>query len=216
MTITRERFSQGMSYEECKSKMPRNRELLEQIERQLALSAEDLAPFRSLPQSFDVLVLALDPCPDVATNLPILERIAKETGKLNLRFFMRDDNKDLMAEFMNGPYESVPVFAFYDPAFNLRSVFIERPKSVTDVRAQKTREIHSQHPEFGPVGGPAGDLADDVRDRLRQAVYGMRADTQDFYVKETINDLRDLAKELGKSASDGAAKWRGNLLAVPA
>jgi hypothetical protein len=128
---------------------------------------------------------------------------------------MRDDNKDLMAQFMNGPYESVPVFAFFDDDFNLHSVFIERPKSVTDLRAQKTAEIHAQNPEFGAVGAPASELPEDARTRLAAAVRDMRAATQDDYIRESIREMRELAGELATSTG-GTAKWRGNLLAVPA
>src|SRR5437773_10223903 len=134
MVFTRERFNQGMTYEEAKAKLPRNLPNIEENERDLKLNDSDLAPWRALPENYNVLVLVIDPCPDVYTNLPILNKIAQESGKLNLSIFMRDDNKDLMSQFMNGPYESVPVFAFFDQDFNLRSVFIERPKSVTTMR----------------------------------------------------------------------------------
>ena len=46
------------------------------------------------------------------------------------------------------------VLAFFDKDMNLRSVFIERPKSVTDLRAQKTNEIQASNPDFGPVVHP--------------------------------------------------------------
>ncbi len=214
MTLTRERFNQGLSYEQAKAKMPRNLPQIEQMERDLKVAERDLAPWRSLPQSYNVMVLVIDPCPDVYTNLPILERIANESGKLNVRIFMRDDNRDLMAEFMNGPYESVPVFAFYDQGFNLRSVFIERPKSVTDVRAEKTREIHERNPEFGPVGTSPAEIAADARERYQAAIRQMRADTTDLYVRESLRELAEIAGEL--AASPAAARWRGNLVTVRA
>ena len=214
MTLTAERFKLGMSYAEIKPKLPRNEPQMNQIEQEIKLTEADLAPWRKLAQPVNVMVLVIDPCPDVYTNLPILERIARESGKLNVSIFMRDDNKDLMAEFMNGPYESVPVFAFYDPSFNLHSVFIERPKSVTDLRAEKTREIHQQNPEFGPVGTSANQMADDVRARYQAVTNQMRLDTKSFYIRETIRELGEIAEEL--AAKPATAKWRGNLVAVPA
>lgn len=214
MTLTADRFSKGMTYEEVKGHMPRNLPEIERTERELHLAEGDLAPWRTLSQYYNVLVLVIDPCPDVYTNVPILQRIAKETGKLNLGIFMRDDNKDLMAQFMNGPYESVPVFAFYDPDFNLRSVFIERPKTVTDLRAERTREFHAQNPDFGPMGTSPTTMAEDVRARYQAAIAQMRAQTAEFYRSETIRELREIARDL--AANPAQAKWRGNLLAVPA
>lgn len=214
MTLTSERFKQGMTYQEVKTRMPRNLSQMEQNERDLKLTEEDLRPWRSLSQTYNVLVLVIDPCPDVYTNLPILERIANETGKLNIGIFMRDENKDLMAQFMNGPFESVPVFAFYDQAFNLKGVFIERPKSVTDLRAEKTRDIHERNPEFGPVGTSPAQMAEETRERYQAAIRDMRADMTQFYVRESIRELGRIADDL--AANPATAKWRGNLLGVPA
>jgi hypothetical protein len=214
MAVTRERFNQGMTYEEIKAVMPRNLAQMEQFERDIKLSEGDLAPWRGLSQKYSVLVLAIDPCPDVQANLPILERIARETGKLDVRYFMRDENKDLMAQYMNGPYESVPVFAFYDEAFNLQSVFIERPKSVTELRAQKTRELYAQDASFGPVGTSPSQMPEDARERYGAAIRRMRADTTGFYLSESIRELGEIAREL--AAKPVTARWWGNLVAVPA
>lgn len=216
MTVTRERFNQGMTYDQFKASMTQTGEQLDRNERELVLSTDDLAPFASLPQPFDVLVLVTETCPDVITNVPILGRIAKQTAKLNVRVFMRDDNKDLMAQFMNGPYESVPVFAFFDRAFALRSVFVERPRSVTELRERKAREFHDEHPELGPYGASAGELKEDARHRLRQVTNQIRSETASFYVRETTRELREIAEELGRGVNDGLPRWRGNLAAVPA
>ena len=214
MAVTRERFNQGMSYEESKAKMPRNQAAIEQFERDIKLTDQDLAPWRGLSQNHSVLVLVIDPCPDVQLNVPLLVKIARETGELNVRVFMRDDNKDLMAQFMNGPYESVPVFAFFDQDFNLRSVFIERPKSVTDLRVEKTRAIHESDTAFGPMGTSAAEYPDDVRARYQDAIRQMRAETTDYYLAESIKAMGELAADL--AANPTSAQWRGNLLAVPA
>jgi hypothetical protein len=214
LSITRERFNQGMTYEEAKAVMPRNLPNIEATERDLQLTDADLAPWRALPESYNVLVLVIDPCPDVYTNLPILARIARETGKLDVRIFMRDDNKDLMGQFMNGPYESVPVFAFHDQDFNLQSVFIERPKSVTQHRAQLTAKIHESDPSFGPMGTSASQMAEDVRQRYQAAINQMRAETRSFYFQESIKELGNIAREL--AAKPASAQWHGNLVAVAA
>jgi hypothetical protein len=215
MAVTRERFDQGMTYAQARDKLERNRPNIERIEGMIKLTDQDVAPFRNLRDTYNVLVLVIDPCPDVYTNVPILNRIAEASGKLNVRIFMRDDNKDLMAQFMNGPYESVPVFAFYDKDMNLRSVFIERPKSVTDLRAQKTNEIYQSSPDFGPVGRSASDMPEDVRVKFQAAVNEMRTSTTDFYIKESIRALGEIAGELARGGS-GEAKWHGNLLGAVA
>src|SRR6187549_914102 len=117
MAVTRERFEQGMSFDQYQAQMTRNQEQFAR-NAQIELSEQELAPFNNLSQPLNVLVLAEDWCGDVVANLPILGAIAKKSGKLNLKIFVKDDHKDLIAQYMNGPYESVPVFAFFDQEMN--------------------------------------------------------------------------------------------------
>src|SRR4051812_6098831 len=126
MSVTAERFAQGLTYEEFKAVMTKNREKLESNERGLDLHAEDLAVFKSLPETFNVLAIGEDWCTDVIDNLPIVARIAAESGKLNLRVFLRDQNLDLMDQFLKeGKHRSIPSIVFFDDQFNEIGRFIE-------------------------------------------------------------------------------------------
>ncbi len=212
VALTQERFNQGVSYAEAKERMPRNKPNMDRIEGLVKLSEQDLAPWRALPEPVNAMVLVIDPCPDVYTNLPILQKIATETGKVNIKIFFRDDNKDLMADFMNGPFESVPVIAFYDKGMGLRTVFIERPKTVTELRMERTKEIHAANPDFGPFGRTPAEMDEAVRAKFQGAINEMRTNTTDFYMSESIREFREIAGELAK-AGNSSAKWRGNLLA---
>src|SRR5919201_1142226 len=193
MSITRERFAQGMTYEQWKAQMTRNRERFEDNERTVVLTDEDLAAFRSLPKPLHVMVLAEDWCGDVVANLPILGRIANESGKLDVRVFLRDRNADLMDQYLNqGTFRSIPVFAFFDDGFRGVGVFIERPQSVTELRERKRREIYSSDPAFGSPNDPADALPEDVRQRLQGAIVAMRLETKPFAEREVIRELREL------------------------
>ncbi len=216
MGVTRERFNQGLTYEQFKGVLKGNREQFEANDAKLELSDADLAPFRALPTTLDVVVVVTETCPDVIMNVPILNRIAQETGKLNPRIFLRDDNKDIMSQYMNGPYESVPVFAFFDPNWNQLGVWIERPRGVTDLRDAKTREIYASDPAFGSPDAPPSALPEEVRGRLQQLIKQMRTDTNVAYARETIRDLGEMMHEIGRGTANGQPQWRGNLAAVAA
>ena len=193
MSIDRERFEQGLTYDAWKAQMTRNRERFEDNEQSAPVSDEDLAAFRALPRPLKVLVLAEDWCGDVVANLPILGRIAKSTGKLDLRVFLRDQNLDLMEQYLNeGKFRSIPVFAFFDDAFRPLGVFIERPRSVTELRERKRREIYARDAAFGSPSDPADRLPEDVRQRLQEALLQMRAETKAFADREVVRELREL------------------------
>ena len=116
MAVTRERFEQGLTYGEYKEQMTRSREQFEQNEREVSIDPLDLAAQQS-PRPLNVLVIAEDWCGDVIANLPVLGRLARDSGTLNLRVFLRDQNLDLMDQCLKeGKYRSIPVFVFFDEA----------------------------------------------------------------------------------------------------
>ena len=196
MAVTRERFDSGMTYDEYKAQMTRNRERLEANERSLQIDPADLAAFRNPPQPLNVLAIAEDWCGDVIANLPILGRLAAESGKLNVRVFLRDQNLDLMDQYLKeGKFRSIPTFVFFDESFNQVGWFSERPDSVTRLWQQKRREIFAQHPGFGSPDTPIDQLSEDVRVRLSQAMAAMRAEAEGFANREVIRELRQIVDQ---------------------
>jgi hypothetical protein len=194
MTIDRARFDQGLTYEAYKDQMTRNRDRLEENEQRFAPTKEDLAALRALPRAVKVVVLAEDWCGDVIANLPVLGRLAKDSGKLDVRIFLRDQNDDIMQRYLNkGQFKSIPVFVFFDGDFRELGHWIERPASVTEVRAKRRKDIFAAHPEFGSPDAPVDQLAEDVRVRLQAELAKMRDETAKFANAEVVRELREIA-----------------------
>ena len=195
--MDKERFASGLTYEAYKTAMSRNRERVEANEQRVQLDPEAVRFFRSLPRPINVVVLAEDWCGDVIANLPVLGRLAKEVGTLNVRIFYRDQNIDLMERWLNqGKYQSIPVFAFFDESFRELGHWIERPASVTELRARKRRDIYAAHPEFGPSDAPVDQLSDEIRAKLQSELQKMRDDTTAFANAEVQRELRELVAAL--------------------
>jgi hypothetical protein len=194
-TIDRARFNSGLTYDQYKDQMTRNRDRVEANEARVAIDPGDLDAFRSLNGPIHVLALAEDWCGDVIANLPVLGALARGSGTLDLRIFLRDQNKDLMQRYLNqGKYESIPVFAFFDDEFKEIGVFTERPASVTERRAEQRRQIHAEHPEFGAYGGSPDALADDVRARLTAEITKRREDDVAWANREVVRALREIVE----------------------
>ena len=192
MPITKERFAQGLTYEQWLDAMTRNKERFQENEGRVKLSKEDLEAFSKRP--LNVAVIAEDWCGDVIANMPIVGRLAKETGKLNLRVFLRDKNPDLMDQYLNkGQFKSIPVFVFMDENFNELGSFHERPDSVTQKRAEKRLEIFKNNPEFGAPDAPIENLAEDALTKLQNEMAKMRDETHDFANGEVLKELRAIA-----------------------
>jgi hypothetical protein len=193
MTMTKERFEKGLTYDAFKAAMTRNRERVEENEKRVALDPEAVRAFKSLPRSLNVVALAEDWCGDVVANLPVLARLAREVGTLDVRIFYRDQNLDLMERWLNqGEYQSIPVFAFFDQSFKEMGRWIERPASVTELRAKKRKEVFASDPAFGSPDAPVDQLPDEVRTRLQGELQKMREETAAFANAEVQRELREL------------------------
>jgi thiol-disulfide isomerase/thioredoxin len=197
MTMTRERFDTGLTYDQYKKAMSRNRDRVEENERKVVLDAQATRFFGSLPQPVNVVVLAEDWCGDVIANLPVLGRLAQAAPKLKVRIFYRDQNPDLMERWLNqGKYQSIPVFAFFDEEFREIGHWIERPASVSELRAKKRKEIFAKDPAYGSPDGAIDQLPEDVRIRLQAQLQKMRDDTTAFANAEVQRELRQLLAAL--------------------
>lgn len=129
--VTTERFESGLKYEEYLSRIQRNKEKFEYNYRETVLTDDDVAAFRSLATGPNgaarVLALGEDWCPDVFRGLPVMARIAEAAG-MDLRAFPRDENLDIMGEFLNqGQHQSIPTFVFYTSDHRYIAHWIERP-----------------------------------------------------------------------------------------
>src|SRR5687767_1010461 len=191
MAVTKERFSQGMTYDEYKAQMTRNKEKFEENERTVQLAAADVEAIRKGPKT-NVLVLTEDWCGDALANVPILGRLATETGRFDLRVFLRDQHDDLMAQYMNGEFKSIPVFAFFDDSFREIGRWIERPASVTERRKKRRAEVFASDPRFGSPDGAIDQLPEGVRADLMAALQKMRDEMRPFADAEVVREIREI------------------------
>jgi hypothetical protein len=199
MTVTAERFEQGLSYEAYKAQMTRNKERLEENERMVDIDPATVEAFERLPRPLNVLVLAEDWCGDVINNLPVLGRLLEQTSKLNVRIFLRDQNLDLMNLYLNqGKFQSIPVFAFFDADFKPLAHLIERPSSVTEAMAQKRREIFARHPEWGSPDQSPAEMPEEVRTAYMQENALARAELRPFANGEVQREFREVAEQAAK------------------
>jgi len=129
--VTPERFARGQSYADWFQAIDRNQARFQENYEGTDVSEEDARALRELAAlpNGPARCLALGEawCPDVFRGLPVIARIAEASG-MELRVFFRDQNKDIMAEFLKqGEYESIPAFVFYTRDHHYIAHWIERP-----------------------------------------------------------------------------------------
>jgi len=129
--VTTERFEKGLSYADFLAQATVNRDKFEKYYEDSALTTEDLSFFKKAAAVPDgpskILALAEAWCGDVYRELPTVVRIAEATG-VDLRIFLRDENPDIMDEFLSndGKARAIPVFVFYTSETRYITHFTER------------------------------------------------------------------------------------------
>ena len=127
--VTPERYAQGMpSFASWMAAIEKNKEAFQRHYDEWQADSGDLEAVKGLVAKHGVkaLVIGEDWCPDVFRGLPVMAKIGEMTG-MEVRHIFRDQNKDIMAEFLKqGEFESVPTIVFYDGDFNYMGHWIER------------------------------------------------------------------------------------------
>ncbi len=142
--ITLERFKRGKTFWEYLDSGIRNRELFLENYENTKLTPEQESALKELASRpngpHHIVVIGEDWCPDVYRGTGVAQRMAEAMGA-ELRFFERDQNKDMMAEYLkDGEFESIPVFIFYDKDHREIAHFIERPKLANE-QLHLTRDV---------------------------------------------------------------------------
>ena len=129
--VTPERFESGMTWQQYMDHIQRNKSKFQYNYDNTAVPEKYAARLKALAARPDgpakVLILGEDWCPDVFRGVGPLIRIAEAAG-LEARIFPRDDNLDIMSEFLNhGEHQSIPVAVFYTKEHRYIAHFTERP-----------------------------------------------------------------------------------------
>jgi thiol-disulfide isomerase/thioredoxin len=143
------RFSEGLSYADFLSQATINHDKFNESYETAPLSEEDISFFRkasALPHGLAKILALGEPwCGDVYRELPTIARIAEATG-IELRVFLRDQNPDIMDEFLSneGKSRAIPVFVFYTDDLQYITRFTERSASAHAGLAKAMDEVKVQ------------------------------------------------------------------------
>ena len=182
--VTPERFAKGYSYGQYIDGIKVNKAKFQEYYGDFSLSPSDTGFFKEVSNLAEgptkALALAEDWCGDVVRGLPVIARVAEAAG-LELRVFPRDENPDIMMEFLKeGKYQSIPVVVFYSGNLDYICHWIERPALADQGIAELEAEIRRENPdiedrEFGVerrkrMAGGAREWQDATATELRETL----------------------------------------------
>jgi hypothetical protein len=147
--ITPARYELGLTYADFLAGAAINHDKFDHYYRNSPLSEEDLAFFQRAAAATNgvarIVAIAEAWCGDVYRELPTIARIADHTG-IDLRVFLRDENPDIMDEFLSndGKARAIPVFIFYTAEMRYITHFTERSASAHAQLAALGAEVKAE------------------------------------------------------------------------
>jgi hypothetical protein len=93
-----------------------NETRLKRLDKTMTVSEEVKAKLKALKKECIWLVIVEGWCGDVAQILPILNKMALESNKIDLRIVFRDSNDDVMNHFLTNGARAIPKLIVVDKA----------------------------------------------------------------------------------------------------
>ncbi len=109
-------YNKGMSWEEFVEKAGDSSARMEAFFDEFDFDEDTLAFFNGRTP-LQVLVIAEDWCPDVVQNVSVIARISDEVPGMELSIVTRDDNPELMDQYLTDGRRRIPVIVFFDMTF---------------------------------------------------------------------------------------------------
>ena len=183
----KDKFDQGRTIDQVKQDVEhdggRSADMWAFGEEAAANANIDFASFAAITEPIHLLILSEEWCPDCTDGLPIINRIAKETGKFDAHVLKRDEHMDVADLFLNkGLWRSIPTIIVLDENYDAIGHVAERPDSVTERRNELRKTMHAEHPEYGGFETRPDELSEDVRAARMDAEIALKASTVEWSV----------------------------------
>ena len=107
------------------------------------MAEEDQRFFENWPKAITFLTVSEGWCGDAAHALPIINKITEIAPKLNLKIVLRDDNDELIGNFLTNGAKSIPKLIALDQENNVLFTWGARPKEATNM-VNEFKEKHGE------------------------------------------------------------------------
>jgi hypothetical protein len=124
-------YNNGMTWDEFLQNSRENTDRMKKFYEGFEFEEDDVAFFNGRTP-LQVLAIAEDWCPDVAQYLSLIARVCDEVPGMELSIVKRDENPDLMDEYLTNGKKRIPVIAFFDMSFGELARWAGRPRAADE------------------------------------------------------------------------------------
>lgn len=114
---------------------------MDRLDKKIVISQDTQEALKNLTENYFLLVLAEGWCGDAAQVLPVLNKIAETSPKLDLRIVCRDENDELMNAYLTNGSKSIPKLILVNSKSEVVNTWGPRPSIATKM-VQDYKEKH--------------------------------------------------------------------------
>jgi len=118
-----------------------NDKRMKRLDKTIQLTKETIAKIKDVKEPQTWLVLTEGWCGDAAQNIPVIHKIAAENPNINFKLVLRDENLELMDEFLTNGGRSIPKLIALNKENEVINTWGPRPtmasQMVADYKARK-------------------------------------------------------------------------------
>ena len=129
-------FNKAITYEEYVELLNESKQLHLLHYKNFNLSKDKINQIRNLP-AMHILAITEPWCGDSLALLPIVKKISLANSSWKLKVILRDQNTELIDQFLTNGKRAIPIFLFLNKDFELQFSWGPRP--------QKTQEIFDKY-----------------------------------------------------------------------
>jgi hypothetical protein len=119
-----------------------NETRMNRLDKTMKITDENILKLKNLKNEYIWLVISEGWCGDAAQLLPIINKMAIDSGKIELKIVLRDENDELMKLFLTNKKKSIPVVIVVDKATgSVLGKWGPRPKGATDLITDYKKEF---------------------------------------------------------------------------
>jgi hypothetical protein len=119
-----------------------NKTRMNRLDKTIKITDENSLKLKNLNNEYIWLVISEGWCGDAAQLLPVINKMAIDAGKIELRIVLRDENDELMKLFLTNKKKSIPVVIVVDKETgSVLGKWGPRPKGATDLITDYKKEF---------------------------------------------------------------------------
>lgn len=119
-----------------------NNSRMKRLDKTIKLSNKTVACTQNLTKNYTFLVISEGWCGDAAQSLPIINKIAEASEKIDLKIVLRDENEALMNLFLTNGSKSIPKLILLDSETqNVINTWGPRPSEATKMVAEQKEKF---------------------------------------------------------------------------